>query len=46
MGKHSKGTRVLGVSGKGMGKGKRLHGKGNKTKITPHNASRNKQAPG
>ena len=35
MGKHSKGIRFLGVSGKGKGKG-------NKTKITPHHAPRNK----
>ena len=46
MGKHYKGIRFWGVSGKRKGKGKRPHRKGDKTKIAPHNASRNKQAPG
>ena len=46
MGKHSKGIRFWGVSGQGKGKGKRFCGKGDKTKITTHKASRNKQAPG
>ena len=45
MGKHSMGIRYLGVSGKGKGKGKRFCRKGDKTKIAPHNVTRNKQAP-
>ena len=46
MGKHSKGIRFWGLVEKEKGKGKRLCVKGNKTKITLHKASRNKQAPG
>ena len=48
MGKHSKGVRYLGVSGKGKGKGKRPHRKNAKTRIAPYNTkmtSRNNQAP-
>ena len=45
IGKHSKGIRYLGVSGKGKGKGKRPCRNGSKTKIAPRSATRKRQAP-